>query len=101
MRLVDLSLHFFPILVRVLAEHRQSSLELASFDLLEVDAMTVEPAMKIRQLGEDADRADHRERRGDDPRSHRRHHVTAARRDLVDRYGKRDVPLSNPTQLRG
>ena len=52
------------VLVGVLPEHGQGALVLAGGELLEVDIGALEQAMKVGNLGQHADRANHRKGRG-------------------------------------
>src|SRR5690606_5385011 len=69
-------------------------------DLLELDALALEEPVEVRELREHADRADDRERRGDDLVGDASHQVSAARRDLVDGDVERNALLPDPHQLR-
>ena len=85
--------------VGVLPEHGHGALVLPALELLEVDAVAVEQAMEIRDLREHPDRAEDRERRGEDAVGHARHHVAPARRDAVHAHGERDAALAHPHEL--
>src|SRR6185437_16180263 len=86
---------------RDLAQHRDGALELARRHLLEIDLVLLQQAMEVRDRRHHADRADHRERRGDDAVGRRGHHVAAARRHLVDRGGDPDLTVAQPQDLGG
>src|SRR5690606_19126466 len=96
----ELLLELLAPLFGVLAEHRQRPLIAAGGDLLEVDALALEQPMEVRQLREHADRADDRERRGDDLVRDARHQIAAARSDLVDGDVKRNALLADARELR-
>ena len=57
--------------------------------------------MEVRYLREHSDRTEDCERRGEDPVGHTRHHVAAARRDLVDAHRQRNAALAHPHELGG
>ncbi len=89
-----------PVFVSVPAEHRHGALVFARRDLLEVDPVTVEHAIEIRDLGQHADRPEDRKRCGIDLRPHAGHQVAATGRDLVDTHHERNVAVANARQLR-
>ena len=80
-------------------EHRNRALELARCHLLEVDLVLLEKPMQVRDRRDDADRADNGEGRGDDAVGGRGHHVTAARRHLVDRRCYPDLAFTQSEDL--
>ena len=84
MRFFQFALEMLAPFGRDLAEHRDAALELARRHHLDVDIVLLQDAIEIRHLGDDADAADHGERRGDQPVGDHRHHIAAARRHLID-----------------
>ena len=97
---LDLFPEFFPPFFGVLAKQRQGALEAPGGHLLEIDALFLQPAVEIGQLGDHADGPDDRERRGDDVAGHTGHQVTPARRHLVHRDDQRQLLLTYSQQLR-
>src|SRR6185437_14708571 len=57
--------------------------------------------MKVRNRRHHPDRADHRERRGDDAVGRASHHVAAARRHLIDGSGDCDLAFAQAEDLGG
>ena len=66
---------------------------------LYIDVLFLEQAVHVWNLGDDADGTDHGERCGNDTVGNRRHEITAARRDLVDRHDEIQVFLPNTQEL--
>src|SRR6185437_17077904 len=65
-RLFELVLKMLAARWRDLAEYRHAALELARRHHFDVNVVLLQSAVEIGDLGDDADRANHRERRGDD-----------------------------------
>ena len=97
---LQLLAHFGPIFFGVLSEHRHRTLVPSSLDLLYLDAVILQQAMKIRNLREDANRADDRKWRRPYRIRHASHHVSAARRDFVDADRQGDTFVPYPGHLR-
>ena len=80
---------------RDLAEHGHAALEFARGHLLEIDVVLLQEPVDVGNLRDDADAADDREGRGEDPVGDAGHQVAAARRDLVDADREPDLALAS------
>ncbi len=83
----------------ILAEHRHGALVLPGRYHLEVDTVTVEHAVEIGYLSENADGPEDREGRRINSGSHTRHQVTTRCRYFVHANIEADVPLAQAGEL--
>ena len=98
---VELAAEVFAPRRRDLAEDRDAALELARGHLLEIDVVLLQQAIEVGHLRDDADAAENRKRRGDDPVGGAGHEIPAARRDLIDAGRQLYRGGAQPQQLRG
>ena len=91
--------YLFPVLLPVLAEHGQGTFVFTGVNLLEVDIVFFQQAMKVRDLCQYTDRTKYRERRGNDLIGNTGHHITPTGGDLVYCDCQLDGFVGDPFQL--